>query len=329
MAKRSGLGQKFYLVQIGTGPGFDISGDVGSVDTAQSMFAALDDTGIDKSAHERIPGLGDGKLQYTAFWNNVSPGEHAIARGMIGLPVRAFWAGSAVEGDGLAYVISGILDDYAATRAPTGALTVKATIDSYNGDFPDWGTLAAIGTIASGTTPRTAFDLGISGAALTISTESIANPTVITTSTVHGLTSGDSVAISGTNGTPLTNGDYVATVTGANTFTIPINVTGAGSAGTVQKTSLRLGCTLSAVLLSIGSGTNFTLKAQHSADNGAVDTYTDLTGMITPSLTAAAAESRLRSSGTLLVKRWIQIVPGGTYTNAAVVAVFKRIAGVE
>ena len=57
---------------------------------------------------------------------------------------------------------------------------------------------------------------------------SAANPTVIT-ATGHGYTSGFLVWVHVANSTPAIDGFYVATVTGANTFTIPVNVTVAGS----------------------------------------------------------------------------------------------------
>jgi hypothetical protein len=259
MSKRSGLGQKLYVVSLGSGPAYDISGDVGSIDTADCLFAALDVTGIDKSAHERIPGLGDGKLQYTAFHDNAAGGQHAVVHGLIGTPVRALWVGSAVEGDGLAYAISGILTGYPMTRAANGSLMVKPTIDGYNGDFPDHGQNLALATDASGTVNHTGVDFGFYGPLLTISGNTVANPTVITTSAPHGLTTGDSVNIVGSNSTPSINGDWVATVTGGSTLTIPVNVTVLGSAGTLVKTSSRLGGVLTALLLSIGSGTNYTL----------------------------------------------------------------------
>ena len=44
MAKQSGLGQRLYV------GGFDISGDVGSIDNASTPTALLDVTGIDKLA---------------------------------------------------------------------------------------------------------------------------------------------------------------------------------------------------------------------------------------------------------------------------------------
>lgn len=58
-----------------------------------------------------------------------------------------------------------------------------------------------------------------------IASVSVANPTVVTTSTPHGLASGDRIAISGTTTTPTINGlAYTVTVTGASTFTIQVHV---------------------------------------------------------------------------------------------------------
>jgi hypothetical protein len=69
--------------------------------------------------------------------------------------------------------------------------------------------------------------------AKTITTSSIANPTIITTSTPHGFTSGDTVTIAGHSGsTPLLAGDYVLTVTGASAFSVPVNVSVGGTGGT-------------------------------------------------------------------------------------------------
>lgn len=70
-------------------------------------------------------------------------------------------------------------------------------------------------------------------APVTIVGSSVASPTVITTVTPHGLTNGDSITIAGhTGSTPTINGPRIVTVTGASTFTIPVNVTVGGSGGT-------------------------------------------------------------------------------------------------
>ncbi len=63
-----------------------------------------------------------------------------------------------------------------------------------------------------------------------ISSNTVANPTVIT-SPLHGLTTGNSIQIYGSNSTPALSGTYTVTVVNANTFTVPVNVTVAGTAG--------------------------------------------------------------------------------------------------
>lgn len=79
------------------------------------------------------------------------------------------------------------------------------------------------------------------GTALTITSSSVANPTVITTATAHGRTVGSTalVRIAGHSGsTPSLNGEHTATYTGASTFTIPVNTTVGGTGGTAQRFTL-------------------------------------------------------------------------------------------
>jgi len=64
-----------------------------------------------------------------------------------------------------------------------------------------------------------------------ITSLSVANNTVITTQSAHGLVTGQVVQISATDSTPVADGNYAITVTGANTFTIPVIVTTAGTIG--------------------------------------------------------------------------------------------------
>jgi hypothetical protein len=66
----------------------------------------------------------------------------------------------------------------------------------------------------------------------TISSISVAGPTVITTSAVHEISNGRYVIISGSDSSPTINDTWLTTVTGASTFTIPEEVTSAGTTGT-------------------------------------------------------------------------------------------------
>ena len=68
-----------------------------------------------------------------------------------------------------------------------------------------------------------------------ITSSSVANPTVITTASNHGLATGDWVVIRGhTSVAPSIDGNRQVTVTGVDTFTIPVNVTDGGTGGVVQ-----------------------------------------------------------------------------------------------
>ena len=64
-----------------------------------------------------------------------------------------------------------------------------------------------------------------------ITSSSTANPAVITTAAAHGLTTGDTVTISGVTGNDAINGTFAITVTAPTTFTIT-GQTGAAGAGT-------------------------------------------------------------------------------------------------
>lgn len=64
-----------------------------------------------------------------------------------------------------------------------------------------------------------------------ISDISVANPTVITDA-AHGLVTGRVVTITGSDSTPSINGTHTVTVLNTAQFTIPVNVTVGGSAGT-------------------------------------------------------------------------------------------------
>ncbi len=78
---------------------------------------------------------------------------------------------------------------------------------------------------ATGLTPR-----------VSVTSVAIGNPCTVTTSTVHGLTTGDTVTIASVSGGVFPGGainaSFQVTVTGAKTFTVPVNCTTAPSSGT-------------------------------------------------------------------------------------------------
>lgn len=71
-----------------------------------------------------------------------------------------------------------------------------------------------------------------------ISSNTVASPTVVT-STAHGLANNDTVTITGSNSTPSINGSHTVSNVTANTFTVPVAVTVAGTTGTFTQTTTR------------------------------------------------------------------------------------------
>lgn len=81
------------------------------------------------------------------------------------------------------------------------------------------------------------FDPILTPTTLTSFTNSVANPTVITTSVPHGLVSGDEVLLTFSNSVPPASGIYTVTFLSTTTFSVPVNVTTAGTSGLFEKLS--------------------------------------------------------------------------------------------
>ncbi len=80
------------------------------------------------------------------------------------------------------------------------------------------------------------YDPAATAVPVAISSSTVAFPTTITTTSAHGLSSGDVVLIQGhTGSTPNINGEWTVSVVSSTTFTIPVNVTTAGAGGTALR----------------------------------------------------------------------------------------------
>ena len=118
MPKQSGLGQALYLA------GVDVSGDIGSIDQASGGPALLDVTAIDKSAYERIGGLRDGQINYTAFFNPDPNRAHAALSTLPTADALVSWLTGTALGDPAACLL-GKQINYDPTRGNDGQLTFK------------------------------------------------------------------------------------------------------------------------------------------------------------------------------------------------------------
>lgn len=149
-----------------------------------------------------------------------------------------------------------------------------------------------------------------------VSAISNANPTHVTSTVPHGLVSGDVVYFVGTNSTPVldggTQGGLVVTVIDATHFTVPVNVTVAGTAaGYFTRVNSDNGgaAYLQVNALTLGGYTNFAPLAVHSSDNVS---YTTLATFATVT-TAPSAQRVVVAAGTL-VKRYTAV--SWTYNGA-------------
>ena len=76
MAKSSGLGNLFYIA------GADLSGDIGALDNISAPRNAVDITGINSSAVERIYTHGSGQIDFSCFFNDAAGQAHLTLRAL-------------------------------------------------------------------------------------------------------------------------------------------------------------------------------------------------------------------------------------------------------
>jgi len=116
--KQSGLGDALYL------DFYDLSGDVGAIDTISGGPVALGVTAINKSAQERLGGLRDGGMEFTSFFNDATDQEHLALRGLPTTDrVVSYFRGTALGGQAASVVAKQI--NYDGTRGEDGSLTFK------------------------------------------------------------------------------------------------------------------------------------------------------------------------------------------------------------
>lgn len=131
MAKQSGLGDNLYI------GGYDLSGDIGALDSISGGPAALMVTAIDKSAQERIGGQRDGTLEFTAFFNPATDRAHPRLKLLPTTDqIASYLRGTALGGQAASIVAKQL--NYDGTRGEDGSLTFKVNAVG-NGYGLDWG----------------------------------------------------------------------------------------------------------------------------------------------------------------------------------------------
>lgn len=138
MTKQSGLGDAFWI------DGYDLSGDVGSLNTVRGGVTPLEVTGIDKSAMERIPGQRDSELAWSTWFNPATGAQHDVLSTLpltrrIGTYCRGTSIGS------WAASLMGKQLNYDPTRGDDGSLTIAIQMLGGEGVTLEWGQLLTAG----------------------------------------------------------------------------------------------------------------------------------------------------------------------------------------
>src|SRR5664279_2837536 len=123
-----------------------------------------------------------------------------------------------------------ILDGTAGPASESGVPSYNAI---WNGSqWVPMGSTNAMPVSQPGLTAVAPVCILIPAAVSTITANTKAAASVVTTAAAHGLTSGESVTIAGSNSTTTINGVRVVTVLSATTFSVPVDTSGGASAGT-------------------------------------------------------------------------------------------------
>jgi hypothetical protein len=130
MTKESGLGDRLYV------GGYDLSGDVNSPSLSGGP-APLVVTGIDKGATERIGGVRDGNMGWTAFFNTAVGQAHPVLSALPTADVHVAYLHTTLLGAPAATIVAKQIG-YDGSRADDGAFTFALQAQA-NGFGLEWG----------------------------------------------------------------------------------------------------------------------------------------------------------------------------------------------
>jgi hypothetical protein len=190
-----------------------------------------------------------------------------------------------------------------------GARDEGIILQSLAAQTADWNTEGA---------SNTDYTLDPAQRVIPITSNSIANPTVVTTPIPHGLTTGDIILVSGVaSSSPTINGSRTVTVITATTFSVPVNVTVAGTGGSFVRANSTGGGIAFQQVTAYSGFTGYVGKVRDSADD---ITYADLATFA--NVTSAPSAEAVTVAGT--VDRYL--AADGNVTGSGSITVFIGFA---
>ena len=122
MAKESGLGDNFLA------GGYDLSGNVSAVGTVRTANDVADVTDITQSGHSRIPGLRDGALAWTVWFDDATGMEHDALKVLQEDSVFMYLRGTELADEAACLV--GEQMNYDPTRNEDGSISIAITAEA-------------------------------------------------------------------------------------------------------------------------------------------------------------------------------------------------------
>jgi len=302
--------------------GYDLSNDTRSLEKISGGVATMfDTTGIDKSAHERLPGARTAEWAFTEFFNKL--GAHVPLSALTRNDQTLTFAVPTAIGSASACVV-GRQIGYDPTRSTAGELTETVDVLS-DGSGMEWGNLLTAGKRTdTAATNGAGWDsgLGFATPAVPASTVPVTNTSPLTATVVISAGTLTNVSV---NGVTAGTGDGTYTVPPGQTISITYTVAPTWTWALASPFGAQ------AYLQVFGfAGTDATVKIQDSADGV---TYADLASAAFTQLTSSTPQAqRLALTNTATVRRYLRAstVTAGGFTSCVFGVTFCRnpVAGV-
>jgi hypothetical protein len=138
MAKQTGLGD-YLACDNSSGALKDVSNDITNIGITQNQ-QLLDSTGIDKSAMERLIGLGDVSFDISGVFNSAADMSHAVFSTLSGIRTISYAIGGNSSSNPI-LTTECLLSNYNLTRATDGSLTFTVNAALQSGTVPAWSTV--------------------------------------------------------------------------------------------------------------------------------------------------------------------------------------------
>lgn len=277
--------------------------------------------GLGDSWREHDPtGLRKGSIAITgAFFRTETAGIHDAFKAA-GTPVRLVaWA---IAGNTIGALFTAVQGAYTIGYAVLnpGVKLTKANVKHEVSGAVDDGVIvqSAVAKTADWNTKTDGasvdYTLDPSQRVIPITGNTLANPSVVTTPVPHGLATGDIILIAGViTSTPTINGERTVTVISPTTFSVPVNVTIAGTGGSFVRSNSGAGGVGYQIVSAFSGFTGFVGKLRDSADDV---TYADL--ITFANVTAGQNAQRVEVAG--VVDRYLSF--DGNVTGAGTLTPF-------